>query len=116
MIDSQTLENCITNLAIANSRIHDTIIKELLLEVTYTLKQEFLTVKNIEQQQQQKTQQQNVEIKKLLDDNVQLFNENAKLIESNAKLKTIINDHIPQVNKKINEIMEKYYHIQKLLQ
>ena len=116
MIDSQTLEHCITNLAITNSRIHDPLINEMLLEVTYTLRQEFLTVKNIEQRQQQKAQQQNVETKKLLDDNIQLFNENAKLIESNAKLKAIIDDYIPQVNNKVNEIMEKYYHIQKLLQ
>ena len=91
-----------------NATQHD---KRLILEVGYILKQELETVNAWDASQlsnRERGRQPNIDVKKLLEDNTQLFNENKQLHELNLKLKEVIDQRIPKVENAVNIINEKF--------
>lgn len=101
MLTTKELDRCIDILAMLNIDANSAE-RELLLEIGYILKHEYDVVANIEHSSERNTKKGNLDSKKLLDDNVQLFNENRKLIENNKQLKKIIDETIPQIDRQIN--------------
>ena len=110
MIDAKKLNRCIDLLAElsaeANSRQ-----KRLILEVGYILKQE-LDVVNAwdasQRSERERGRHQQIDVKKLLEDNTQLFNENKKLMELNLKMKEVIDKKIPLVETAIKGVNDKF--------
>ncbi len=109
MIDEKTLNKCIENLAEINANLSSSALRRLVLEVGYILKQELDNVSVWNQQfQGDKFKGHQIDIKKLMEDNTQLFNENRKLHELNMKLKEVIDQRIPKVEHAINGINSKF--------
>jgi hypothetical protein len=110
MIDAKELNRCIDLLAElsaeANSRQ-----KRLILEIGYILKQE-LDVVNAwdasQRSERERGRHQQIDVKKLLEDNTQLFNENQKLMELNLKMKDVIENRIPSVETSIKVVNDKF--------
>lgn len=110
MINSKDLNRCIDILAELNAGA-DTHSKRLILEVGYILKQELETVNAWDASQlsnRERGRQQQIDVKKLLEDNTQLFNENKKLVEMNLKLKEVIDQRIPRVEDGIKSVHDKF--------
>ena len=109
MIDEKSLNKCIDNLAEINAHLTNSALKRLVLEVGYVLKQELDNVSTWNKQFQGDNRLRGfqVDTKKLVEDNTQLFNENRKLLEINAKLKQVIDEKIPQVENAVNNINHK---------
>lgn len=110
MISAKDLNRCIDILAELNAGA-DTRTKRLILEVGYILKQELETVNAWDASQlsdRERGRQANIDVKKLLEDNTQLFNENKKLYEANLKLKEVIDQRIPNVTQLVNTVNEKF--------
>ena len=110
MIDAKELNRCIDLLAElsaeANSRQ-----KRLILEVGYILKQELDVVNAWDASQRsdrERGRHQMIDVKKLLEDNTQLFNENKKLMELNLKMKEVIDKKIPLVETAIKGVNDKF--------
>lgn len=109
MIDEKTLNKCIENLAEVNANISNSALRRMLLEVGYILKQELDNVSAWNKQfQDDKFKGHQVDVKKLIEDNTQLFNENHKLQDLNLKLKEIIDQRIPKVEHAIDNINTKF--------
>lgn len=106
MMTSDELNRCIDILSELNSQANSTQ-KRLILELGYTLKQELNYVTEIESSSQTRTKNGKLELKGLLEDNVQLFNENQKLLQANKELKKLVEATIPMVDQKIGIIQEK---------
>ena len=108
MINEKDLNKCIDNLAEINGLIGgDSNIRRLLLEVGYILKQELEVVSSWNTQFNNTNKLRgygNVDVKKLIEDNTQLFNENRQLLDANFKLKAIIDSKIPEIEHKTNII------------
>ena len=108
MINEKDLNKCIDNLAEINSLVgEDSNIRRLLLEVGYILKQELEVVSSWNKQFNDANKLRgygNIDVKKLIEDNTQLFNENRQLLDANLKLKAIIDSKIPQIENKANII------------
>lgn len=110
MISAKDLSHCIDNLAEINACLGsgNVALKRLVLEVGYILKQELDTVSAWNAQvKHDRLKGYNVDVKKLMEDNTQLFNENKKLYELNLKLKEVIDQRIPKVENAVNTINEK---------
>ena len=110
MISAKDLNRCIDILAElnVNATQHD---KRLILEVGYILKQELETVNAWDASQlsnRERGRQQNIDVKKLLEDNTQLFNENKKLQEINLSLKETIDQRIPRIAEMVGTVNEKF--------
>lgn len=108
MINSKDLNRGIDILATLNAKIKDNESKTLLLELGYILKQELLFVQKWdEQQSSNRNRGTNIDLKKLLEDNTQLFNENRVLVESVNKMKQFIESKIPTIEDKIERILRE---------
>ena len=117
MISAKDLNRCIDILADlnVNATQHD---KRLILEIGYILKQELDVVNAWDSSQlsnRERGRQQAIDVKKLLEDNTQLFNENKKLIEMNLKMKEVIEQRIPMVEDHIGSINEKFDTLQSVI-
>ena len=111
MITAKDLSHCIDNLAEINACLGsgNSAVKRLILEVGYILKQELDTVSAWDAQfKGDRFKGHNVDVKKLMEDNTQLFNENRKLHELNLKLKEVIDKRIPQVESAVQTVNEKF--------
>lgn len=109
MIDEKTLNKCIENLAEVNANISNNALRRMLLEVGYILKQELDNVSAWNQQfKDDKFKGHQVDVKKLIEDNTQLFHENHILQDLNLKLKEIIDQRIPKVEQAIGNINTKF--------
>ena len=111
MITAKDLSHCIDNLAEVNAYVGsgNPTLKRLILEVGYILKQELDTVRAWDAQfKEDKFKGHNIDVKKLIEDNTQLFKENQKLHEINLKLKEVIDQRIPRVENAVNTINEKF--------
>lgn len=109
MIDAETLTKCIDYLAEINANVHHNALRRMILEVGYTLKQELDNVNAWNQQFKgdDRLKGHNIDVKKLIEDNTQLFNENKKLHELNMQLKHVIDEKIPHVEQAIGSINTK---------
>ena len=110
MITAKDLSHCIDNLAEINACIGNgnSAIKRLILEVGYILKQELDTVSAWDAQfKGDKFKGHGIDVKKLMEDNTQLFNENQKLHQINLQLKEVIDQKIPKVENAIQTINQK---------
>ena len=110
MISAKDLNRCIDILAELNAGA-DTRTKRLILEVGYILKQELETVNAWDAAQldnRERGRHPQIDVKKLLEDNTQLFNENKKLYEDNLKLKEVIDKSMPRVAELIGTVNEKF--------
>ena len=116
MISAKDLNRCIDILAElnVNATQHD---KRLILEVGYILKQELSTVEAWDKSQlaDRERGMRNIDVKKLLEDNTQLFNENKKLVEMNLKMKEVIEQRIPHVEQSIGVVNEKFETLENVL-
>jgi hypothetical protein len=111
MISAKDLSHCIDNLAEINACLGsgNAALKRLVLEVGYILKQELDTVSAWDAQfKGDRFKGHNIDVKKLMEDNTQLFNENKQLHELNLKLKEVIDQRIPKVENAVNTINEKF--------
>ena len=109
MISAKDLRRCIDNLAELNAGA-DTSSKRLILEIGYILKQELEMVESWNSQFKDNKNRGygDIDVKKLLEDNTQLFNENNQLLDLNMKLKEVIDTRIPNVEKGISEVNRKF--------
>ena len=110
MISAKDLRRCIDNLAELNAGA-DSNTKRLVLEVGYILKQELESVEawNRQFKGNKNRGYGDIDVKKLLEDNTQLFNENKQLQDLNMKLKEVIDARIPNVERGISEVNNKFY-------
>jgi hypothetical protein len=110
MIDAKELNRCIDLLAELSAGA-DQHSKRLILEIGYILKQE-LDVVNAwdasQRSERERGRHQQIDVKKLLEDNTQLFNENQKLMELNLKMKDVIEKRIPSVETSIKGVNDKF--------
>lgn len=106
MIDENTLNRCLDYLAELNARVNANDLKQYILEMGYIVKQELELVERWNQQfgNNNPNQIPNMDIKKLIEDNTQLFNENKKLLEVNMQLKKAIDERLISIEKKINNV------------
>jgi len=104
MISEKDLNRCIDILAELNAK-DDGRNKKLLLEIGYILKTELNNVsawnRSVEGQRQRGRGYENIDVKKLLEDNTQLFNENHKLQQLNLKLKEALDERIAEIERRI---------------
>jgi hypothetical protein len=117
MISAKDLNRCIDILAELNARA-DQNSKRLILEIGYILKTELNNVNAWDASQREDRERGkhgNIDVKKLLEDNTQLFKENEKLIELNQKLKDVIEQRIPHVEQSIGGVNEKFEHLENVL-
>jgi len=110
MISEKDLRRCIDILAELNAGA-DSNTKRLILEVGYILKQELESVEawNRQFKGNKNRGYGDIDVKKLLEDNTQLFNENKQLQDLNMKLKEVIDARIPNVERGISEVNNKFY-------
>jgi len=109
MLTEQDLNKCIDNLAEINANVNSAALKHLALEVGYILKQELDNVVrwNAQFKDDRHKGYGNIDVKKLLEDNIQLCGENKQLQDLNLKLKEVIDKRIPKVEEAIANIGEK---------
>ena len=109
MITAQDLERCVDILAEINANA-DTRTKRLCLEMGYIIKQELEIVKawDASQRKDRNRGYGDIDVRKLLEDNSQLFNENKQLQDLNIKLKEIIDQRIPSIENGIKEVNNKF--------
>lgn len=109
MIEAHDLNRCIDLLAEINLTA-DSNTKRKILEIGYILKQELDIVSdwNAQQAREKKTgRHSEIDVRKLMEDNTQLFNECHKLQELNVKLKQVIDEKIPYIEHAINGVNDK---------
>ena len=108
MISAKDLRRCIDILAELNVHANSQE-KRLILEVGYILKQELNAVEAWDSQIKSNKERgyNNIDVKKLLEDNTQLFNENAKLQELNIRLKQTIDERIPLIERNIASVNDR---------
>lgn len=110
MISAKDLNRCIDILAELNASA-DQHSKRLILEIGYILKQELSIVETWDKSQlsdRERGRQAKIDVKKLLEDNTQLFKENQKLMELNLKMKDVIEQRIPNVEQLIGRVNGKF--------
>ena len=108
MLSSKVLENCIELLAEINTKTNDNYIKSRVLSIGYTLKQELDDVSLIESMNKdinnRASNMGSLDTKRLLEDNIQLFNEKEKVLKQNKELKDIIDSKLQIYETKLGMI------------
>ena len=104
MITEESLTKCIDYLAEINANLSNNALRRMVLEVGYILKQELDNVTTWNKQFGENKKPTNIDVRKLIEDNTQLFNENRKLHEANLKLKDVIDGKIPHLESTINSL------------
>ena len=108
MLSSKVLEKCIELLAEINTKTNDNYIKSRVLSIGYTLKQELDDVSLIESMNKdindRASSMGSLDTKRLLEDNIQLFNEKEKVLKQNKELKDIIDSKLQIYETKLGMI------------
>jgi len=111
MLSAKELENCINLLADINVMTDDNRIKQKLLEIGYQLKKELDNVSLIENMSREadarSRNMNSTDVKRLLEDNIQLFNEKEHVIQQNKELQKIIDSKIKSYDTKLNIISQR---------
>ena len=111
MLSSLELKNCIELLCEIDSLAKNNDIKLKLLEIGYVLKKEFDNVSLIEDMKSdvdsRATSMDLIDTKRLLEDNVQLFNEKERAIKQNKELVNVIESKLKIYESKANFIEAK---------
>ena len=118
MLSAKDLNRCIDILAELNANADSQHDKRLILEIGYMLKQELETVNAWDASQlndRERGRHQQIDVKKLLEDNTQLFNENKKLQEINIALKETIDQRIPKITEMVGTVNEKFDTFQEVI-
>lgn len=106
MLSTEELNKCIKLLADVVIKTNDNDIKMKLLEIGYTLKKELENVSIIESMhgeiEARAKNMGSLGIKRLLEDNIQLFNEKEHALKQNKELKDIIDSKLQLYEAKLN--------------
>lgn len=106
MLSAKELENCIDLLADINVITNNNDIKRKLLEIGYTLKRELDNVSLIENMGREvdsrSIRMNNSDVKRLLEDNIQLFNEKEHALKQNQELCKVIDSKLKSYDAKID--------------
>jgi hypothetical protein len=123
MISYNDLNRCIDILSELNAHIDSNEVdKSLILELGYIIKQELDLVKSWDDANNKNAMKRGIkqiDPQKLLEDNIQLFNEKEKLLKILAKMKEDLEKKVPLIQKELSLIKEKFdilnNHIEKKL-
>ena len=124
MLSSKELNRCIDLLADINTMTDNNDIKLKLLEIGYSLKKELDNVALIESMGRDMDNRSrnmgSLDVKRLLEDNVQLFNEKEKALKQNKELREILDSKLQvyetklaMVTNSINEVRSGIEHIRR---
>ena len=124
MLSSKELNICIDLLADINTMTDNNDIKLKLLEIGYSLKKELDNVALIESMGRDMDNRSrnmgSLDVKRLLEDNVQLFNEKEKALKQNKELREILDSKLQvyetklaMVTNSINEVRSSIEHIRR---
>lgn len=108
MISKEELNKCINILAELNARTNSRSDKTLLLEIGYVLKQELDNVTAWEESHPRGRGLKQIDVNKVLEDNIQLCRENQTLIQSVSELKAMFEKALPSVQTRLQLIGEKF--------
>jgi hypothetical protein len=108
MLSSNELNKCIELLADINTMTNDRNIKTKLLEIGYTLKKELDNTSLIESMDRdinnRVSNMGTLDVKRLLEDNVQLFNEKERVLKQNKELREILDSKLQIYETKLGMI------------
>jgi hypothetical protein len=108
MLSSNELNKCIELLADINTMTNDRNIKTKLLEIGYTLKKELDNTSLIESMDRDINNRANnmgpLDVKRLLEDNIQLFNEKERVLKQNKELREILDSKLQIYETKLGMI------------
>ena len=108
MLSSNELNKCIELLADINTMTNDRNIKTKLLEIGYTLKKELDNTSLIESMDRDINNRVSnmgpLDIKRLLEDNIQLFNEKERVLNQNKELREILDSKLQIYETKLGMI------------
>jgi hypothetical protein len=108
MLSSNELNKCIELLADINTMTNDRNIKAKLLEIGYTLKKELDNTSLIESMDRDINNRANnmgpLDVKRLLEDNIQLFNEKERVLKQNKELREILDSKLQIYETKLGMI------------
>lgn len=111
MLSTKELNTCIELLADINRMSNDNSIKMKTLDIGYILKQELDNVSLIESMSDDIRNRQNgmgsMDVKRLLEDNIQLYNEKEKLVKQNKKLRELLDSKLKVFEEKTTILTEK---------
>lgn len=124
MLSSKELNRCIDLLADINTMTDNNDIKLKLLEIGYSLQKELDNVALIESMGRDMDNRSrnmgSLDVKRLLEDNVQLFNEKEKALKQNKELREILDSKLQvyetklaMVTNSINEVRSGIEHIRR---
>lgn len=120
MLSSNELNNCIGLLADINSMTNDNNIKMKLLEIGYSLKRELDTVTLIESMGKdidgRARNMDSIDVKRLLEDNVQLFNEKERAMKQNKELREVIESKLQIYETKLGMVADSVSQIKSAVQ
>jgi hypothetical protein len=108
MLSSNELNKCIELLADINTMTNDRNIKTKLLEIGYTLKKELDNTSLIESMDRDINNRVSnmgpLDVKRLLEDNIQLFNEKERVLNQNKELREILDSKLQIYETKLGMI------------
>jgi len=108
MLSSNELNKCIELLADINTMTNDRNIKTKLLEIGYTLKKELDNTSLIESMDRDINNRVSnmgpLDVKRLLEDNIQLFNEKERVLKQNKELREILDSKLQIYETKLGMI------------
>lgn len=117
MLTSKELNKCIELLADINTMTNNNDIKMKLLEIGYSLKRELDNVSLIESMNADMDNRArnmgSLDVKRLLEDNVQLFNEKERAIKQNKELRDIIDSKLQIYETKLSLVTNSVNEVRK---
>ena len=117
MLTSKELNKCIELLADINTMTNNNDIKMKLLEIGYSLKRELDNVSLIEKMNADMDNRVrnmgSLDVKRLLEDNVQLFNEKERALKQNNELRDIIDSKLQIYETKLSLVTNSVNELRK---
>jgi hypothetical protein len=117
MLTSKELNKCIELLADINTMTNNNDIKMKLLEIGYSLKRELDNVSLIESMNSDMDNRArnmgSLDVKRLLEDNVQLFNEKERALKQNKELRDIIDSKLQIYETKLGMVTNSINEVRK---
>ena len=117
MLTSKELNKCIELLADINTMTNNNDIKMKLLEIGYSLKRELDNVSLIESMNADMDNRArnmgSLDVKRLLEDNVQLFNEKERALKQNKELRDIIDSKLQIYETKLSLVTNSVNEVRK---
>ncbi len=115
MLSSEELNRCIDLLADINTMTNNNDIRMKLLEIGYSLKKELDNVSLIESMSRDMDNRArnmgSLDVKRLLEDNVQLFNEKEKALKQNKELRDILDSKLQIYETKLNMVTNSIHEV-----